>query len=75
MIEIIRAKKCKNPLKMYEHYILPSNSNNPQHKYLENLGYCAVCANRAFEDNKFPTNPTPGHKKHYNNITAGGDLL
>ncbi len=59
---------------MHEHYILPANSNL-QHKELERFGYCAVCANRAFEDNHFATNAEQVRKKHYNKITAGGDLL
>ena len=51
---------CHNPLKMYPHFIMPSDK--PINLFHERLGYCGICWNRAFTDNSMPTNPESVHK-------------
>ena len=63
--EVTLAKRCRNPLKMYEHYILPGEGVKP----MELLGYCGVCAKLAFTDNQFPTSHPPKLKGGGKNAT------
>lgn len=73
----IEYKKCKNPLGIHEHYILPCNSKtNFKQKEMERYGYCAVCASRAFEDNTVTPNiPNQIHKPQKNVQSLGHDEL